>query len=103
MMKLQGGQQVQPVATVSLRCPGCRQMGTFDGILQNDAQSQLDGQLCFTGLRSCPNPACRALIFFVCGMMAPYNLLAAYPPERLDFDATNIPASITKALEEAIT
>jgi hypothetical protein len=36
-------------------------------------------------------------------MMSPYNLLASYPPERLDFDATNIPASITKALEEAIT
>lgn len=36
-------------------------------------------------------------------MRVPFPLQASYPPERLDFDATNIPASITKALEEAIT
>ncbi|HUN57561.1 MAG TPA: DUF4145 domain-containing protein, partial [Candidatus Binataceae bacterium] len=51
----------------------------------------------------CPNPSCRALIFFVWGIAGPPSLLASYPPERLDFDATNIPTSITKALEEAIT
>jgi hypothetical protein len=28
---------------------------------------------------------------------------ASYPAERIDFDSTNIPAPITKALEEAIT
>jgi len=30
------------------------------------------------------------------------RIAASYPPERLDFDPTNIPASITKALEEAV-
>jgi len=28
--------------------------------------------------------------------------MISYPPERIDFDATNIPASVLKALEEAI-
>jgi hypothetical protein len=58
--------------------------------------------MCVAGLRSCPNPACKALIF--CILNTSTNTLAAsYPTERLDFDATNIPAPITKALEEAIT
>src|SRR6266851_5637440 len=107
-MMLKGGQQAGPVGTVSLRCPGCRQIGTFDRILPNDVQSQDvqsqgDGRACAAGIRLCPNPSCRALIFFVQDMIPPFRLLSSYPPERLDFDATNIPASITKALEEAIT
>jgi Domain of unknown function (DUF4145) len=52
------------------------------------------------GERLCPNTACRALIFLIWDGS---QLAASYPPERLDFDATNIPASISKALEEAIT
>jgi hypothetical protein len=35
--------------------------------------------------------------------LAGNKLAASYPPERLDFDPTNIPESITNALEEAIT
>jgi hypothetical protein len=78
-------------------------MGTFDAVIQQDAQTQIDGRPLWAGLRLCPSPTCRALIFFV-GDTAPITTpLAAYPPERLDFDATNIPAAITKALEEAIT
>jgi hypothetical protein len=55
-----------------------------------------------TGQRLCPNQSCKALIFFVWDM-SNNKLVTSYPPERLDFDSTNIPASITKALEEAIT
>ena len=103
-MMLRGGSAVQRSATVSLRCPGCRQIGTFDAFLPNDAQSQnqITGRPCVAGLRLCPNPSCKELIFFVWDRAGP-KLLASYPPERLDFDAANIPASITKALEEAIT
>ena len=100
---LKGGQQVGRNATIALRCPGCRQIGTFDGVLQQDVQTKTDGRTCFAGLRLCPNPSCRALIFFAQDTNPPFQLLHSYPPERLDFDATNIPASVTKALEEAIT
>jgi hypothetical protein len=31
------------------------------------------------------------------------KLLVSYPAERIDFDTTNIPAAVVKALEEAIT
>lgn len=103
-MMLKGAAPIGRTITVSLRCPGCRQLGTFEGFLQQDIQSASDGRPCITGVRLCPNQSCRALIFFVRDQAAPPStLLASYPPERLDFDATNIPASITKALEEAIT
>ena len=102
-MMFKGGSQTGHTMPVSLRCPGCRQIGTFGGFLQFDAQTQSDGGLCSAGLRLCPNPSCGALIFIVYDPSPPFRVQASYPPERLDFDATNIPASITKALEEAIT
>jgi hypothetical protein len=93
--------QVALGQAVSLRCPSCRQIGTFDRVGQFDAQT-LGGRAYLTGLRLCPNHSCRALIFIIWDVVAS-KLAASYPPERLDFDPTNIPASITKALEEAIT
>lgn len=101
-MMMQGGGQVNQSGTVSLRCPECRQMGTFHPFMQHDAGTQRGGRACIAGLRLCPNQSCRALVFCVWNQ-AGGKLVASYPPERLDFDATNIPASITKALEEAIT
>jgi hypothetical protein len=54
-----------------------------------------------SGTRFCPNQACRTLLFFLWDVGK--NLLAvSYPAERLDFDSANIPAPITKAIEEAI-
>jgi hypothetical protein len=49
----------------------------------------------------CPNPSCRAYLFVV--FNAEGKLRASYPPERIDFDATNIPTPIMESLEEAIT
>jgi hypothetical protein len=87
---------------ISLRCPGCRQIGTFDKILQFDPQIAGDGRTVIVGLRLCPNTSCKTLIFFAWDIPSG-KVLVTYPPERLDFDPTNIPASITRALEEAIT
>src|ERR1017187_10936439 len=101
-MQMQGGGQINRSVTVSLRCPRCRQRGTFNAFMQHDAQHQIDGQIHVACLRVGPDPSCNALIFCV-WRQASQKLVASYPPERLDFDATNIPASITKALEEAIT
>jgi len=84
--------QNQPV---SLRCPGCRQQGVFEPVGINDLTS---GQYTF-GQRRCPNPSCWTHVFFVRG---PEGVIS-YPTERLDFDATNIPAAVVAALEEALT
>jgi hypothetical protein len=95
-------------ASVSLRCPACRQVGTFDRIVSsnqpvlNDVSLAVGAMSVISGQRLCPNLACRALLFFIWDRNKA-GLAVTYPPERLDFDSTNIPASITKALEEAIS
>jgi len=51
------------------------------------------------GLRRCPDPDCHALVFFV---FQQGKLVVSYPAETLDFDPTNIPATVVGAFEEAI-
>lgn len=82
---------------VRLRCPVCRQRGTFEimgtnDLMIHDARSILD-------IRRCPDPVCHAAVFFV---FADGRLIDSYPAETIDFDATNIPAAVTSPFEEAI-
>ena len=84
-------------ATVSLRCPHCRQRGTFEP-LPSVVDVTASGMV--VGERRCPNTECRALIFFA---YLNGQIAVSYPPERIDFDATNIPTAVVGALEEAIT
>jgi|SRR3990172_6915095 len=86
---------------ISLRCPapGCRQMGTLEPIGSNDIVSS--NNFLF-GQRRCPNPKCRTHIFFAYSR-SQGQILGSYPPERIDFDATNIPPPVTSAFEEALT
>jgi len=95
-----------PVQTaVNLRCPACHKQGTFYPIenFQDIQILNLQGNKFLTfGQRRCPDIGCGAHLFFVFDL-ASKNILASYPPERLDFDATNIPATVSHALEEAIT
>jgi len=84
---------------ISMRCPACRQQGTFEPLAVGDVL--VDG-LVLLGQRRCPNPPCRAHVFF--GKSMPRNeMLATYPAERIDFDSSKIPDPIVTALEEAIT
>lgn len=83
--------------TVSLRCPGCRQVGTFDS---SPARDLHDGQH-FFGSRRCPNPSCRAHVFVVTDNYG--EVITTYPPEIIDFDTTDLPPVVVHALEEAIT
>jgi hypothetical protein len=59
------------------------------------------GRLIRVGYRRCPDPDCWGLVFFVEDNTG--KLLASYPVERIDFDATNVPPPILDALEEAVT
>jgi hypothetical protein len=61
-----------------------------------------DGQIGIVqvGHRMCPNPPCSAHLFVV---LQNNNLKVSYPPERIDFDSTNVPAQVIESLEEAIT
>jgi hypothetical protein len=80
--------------------PGCGHQGNFDAVGLNDLQ--VGPQLVLVGLRRCPHPACRTLVYYIYG----HNeraILATFPFLRIDFDRTGIPDKVLAALEEAIT
>jgi hypothetical protein len=54
----------------------------------------------FLGQRACPNPDCRAHIFFA---LKGGKVLASYPAERIDFDSTDLPPKVLASFEEAVT
>jgi hypothetical protein len=106
-------QQSEP-RYISIRCPGCRTLGSFEQLITRNgdaigdvatlvySKDRTQSVRYVTGHRVCPNPSCASLIFFVWAD-DDNTLLITYPPERLDFDPIGIPASITAALEEALT
>ena len=97
--KAVGSQAVQPSTVVKLRCPSCRQRGTFEQLNTNDANLNAGNDTVTVGIRRCPDPACFTLIFFI---WKQGQLVDSYPAETIDFDATNIPAAVQSAFEEAI-
>lgn len=106
VFRTKGWWQQQPSA-VSVRCPGCRQVGTFEGNNQNpdtlDNGNPAAGVGHFFGMRRCPNVGCHALLFVVGHLGSQHaEVDITYPPEIIDFDASNLPAPVLSSLEEAI-
>lgn len=105
MFQVMAGVPVGPSTIPSLRCPRCRQLGTFEHI-GGAADVQVGQAVSNTphglilGQRRCPNPECHAHIFFA---HHANRTLVSYPAERIDFDATSIPGRVVGAPEEAIT
>ena len=50
------------------------------------------------GIRACPNPKCRGVVFLIVGS----NSVLSFPAELIDFTAEDIPPAIVNSLEEAI-
>ena len=73
-------------------------MGTFENVSANDLYDT--AVKAFFGQRRCPNPDCHTHIFFV---VQNNQVVASYPAARIDFDTTNLPATVTKSFTEAIT
>jgi len=92
-----GFSQQDAVGTLTLRCPHCGQIGVLDRTGPHDTHNE--NRVVF-GTRRCPKPECHFLVFIIHNGA---SVLASYPPARLDFDATNIPSSVAKAMEEAVT
>jgi len=87
-----------PSTVIKMRCPTCLQRGTFEAIGSPDILLSTESAL--VGQRRCPDTSCNSLIFFV---FKAGKVAASYPAERIDFDATDVPASVRAAIEEAIT
>jgi hypothetical protein len=101
LTSLSNGGTVGPESSLRIRCPGCLHLVTLGGSLPNgDIRLHGPQGMWVAGYRFCPNSECRQFVFVV------YNagqVLLTYPPERIDFDATNIPAGVLATLEEAIS
>jgi hypothetical protein len=85
--------------TVSIRCPVCGQNGTFATVAPALIVSPAN---VIVGLYKCPKESCHALVYVVLDGVS-QQVVVAFPPEVIDFDATNLPTEIREALEEAIT
>lgn len=92
---------------VSMRCPACKQIGTFEVLGTDLAFGETEPKpniaspiTAIVGHRLCPNPSCKAHVFVV---IRNKNLQTSYPPERIDFATASIPEAIVASLEEAIT
>lgn len=87
-----------------MRCPACHIAGTFDA---RGADLRVDGDVSLSSLglvsaeRVCPNPECRALVFVIYDRGSG-AIRASYPPERFDFDASDLPEEVKEPLEETI-
>jgi hypothetical protein len=94
----------QEGSPISLRCPSCRQIGTFDVPPSSVKDLLSNGNVqtgVFLGSRRCPNDACHAHVFTVWSASA-HALVASYPPETIDFNAANLPKPVLDSLDEAI-
>lgn len=87
---------------IKLRCPSCRQRGTFDSVITQDlAVFDNGGYNTILGQRRCPDPNCHAHVFFAYDA-ASKNIVVSYPSETIDFDSTDLPSSVIVSFEEAI-
>lgn len=100
----------QNAREINLRCPHCRREGVFYSIHQVSditwavIETSPGGSTKMTaqptiGIRICPNGGCRAFVFVVIDRG---KLVRSFPPEVIDFDASNLPERITATLEEAV-
>jgi hypothetical protein len=97
-------------SSISIRCPACRHVGSFGNVGLNDVTStvferQANGRVAPVanrtfGIRVCPNTKCHSVLFVA--QEAPNGALLAFPPEVIDFDASNLPPPILASLEEAV-
>jgi hypothetical protein len=91
---------------VSIRCPHCRELGSFNSL--GGAKAYQKGgkfgpntgvQAYFASIRTCPNMSCKGLVFVIEG---PEGVAEIEPPQLLDFNPDNLPTRLLQTLREAI-
>lgn len=101
-----GGSAVQHNQSMSVRCPHCRQNGTFRNALgmavsYNKTTNENTVSPHSAAIYQCPNRQCHGLIFAI----SDHNGVAAkiVPPTQLDFDPAGIPSRLLSTLTEAVS
>lgn len=102
LFKLDSFQVKDPKSTIiKLRCPSCRQRGTFDSVAAHDVTVPIEGLNKILGQRRCPDSDCHAHVFVAFDKDSS-RVVVSYPTEHIDFDSTDIPSSVLSSFEEAI-
>lgn len=93
--------ETEYIAVVT-KCPICGNGGTFYPLTPKDLYLYNQGSAdeWTVGHRLCPNPECKAYLFFC---QPEHDQLVTFPALRIDFKTGNIPERIRSCLEEAIT
>lgn len=83
---------------LSIRCPSCGHIGTFES-LTNIPDLNANGlHFC---QRRCPNPQCHGHVFCIHDQTG--TILRMYPPQRIGFEQKGIPPRIAKTFSEALS
>lgn len=91
-----------PDRGLKLRCPACLHVGVLATTSVNDVGLYLSfgsSSVKYAGIRVCANAECMQLLFVV---HQDGTVLLSYPPERIDFDASNLPERVLACIEEAV-
>lgn len=100
MFKMKNIKTVNNKNGITLRCPECRQLGTFEAI-SDEVIAIRENPVVTLGHRCCPNRKCRTHVFVAWDPEG--KVLVSYPPERIDFDASSLPPTVVDSLEEAVS
>jgi hypothetical protein len=96
---------------VSLRCPHCRQLGTFQKVGDQNGLEYYrtagggpkeTADATGASIRLCPNLACNGLVFVLVSQQSPRMALTTLSPELIDFDASHLPPACLTTLQEAV-
>jgi hypothetical protein len=94
--------QAQPV---NIRCPHCRQLGTFGspyqiglGFSKTRALDKANSPY-VAAIHICPNTECKGLVFIIRNQ---HGVVRTEPPQVLDFQPDGIPEKMLATLKEAI-
>lgn len=85
---------------VTLRCPHCGHIGTFNSVPTNDLNISDHAYNYYMGIRKCPNDKCHGHLFFI--MNSNGQVIFSSPSELIPFEKENIPNPVLMAFEEAI-
>ena len=86
---------------LTIKCPHCGNIGTFETIHDDIRCTDYKGKSVVIGIKKCPNPNCggHAFVIYDPGSR---SVLDSYPITRLDFNKDDIPTQIAETFEEAI-
>lgn len=97
-------------SAVSIRCPHCRQLGSFEAIQTNGVKYSKAGTAppqtgaryaeYFASIRLCPNVLCMGIVLVI---EAGSEIVEIEPPQLIDFDTQDLPTKCVATLKEAVS